>query len=355
MENNKKNYVLARFVKNTKRPHVVFGVYDHASKKIVRKRKYFALSDVLLANAFIKEVNKKLLAGYEYNKADTMSVGEALKFFWENKSGLRRDSVRSYKSHNKQFLEWCQENNLENVPVSKLTRANILAYLDYSMIEKGNIARTRNSKLETLLTILNFLVEREITPKNVASGIKKLREQQSNTQAIPTALVPVIRSLIRSENVTLYLFTSFVYYCFIRPKELLMLEWSNIDMKGGKIFLPAHISKNGKSEHIILPAAMKEILHEHYANGLPTKGNLFNVSYKQMFKAQKDVLAKNDLPTYGLYEWKHTGVTAYFKAGVNIKYIQQQCRHTSLDYTDRYLKGLGLIDNTDAFDDIPRI
>lgn len=37
---------------------------------------------------------------------------------------------------------------------------------------------------------------------------------------------------------------------------------------------------------------------------------------------------------YTLYSWKHSGV--------DIKSIQNQCRHHSLEQTDIYLKSLGL-------------
>jgi integrase len=45
---------------------------------------------------------------------------------------------------------------------------------------------------------------------------------------------------------------------------------------------------------------------------------------------------------YTLYSWKHSGVVAAYKAGIDIKTIQSQCRHQSLEQTDIYLKSLGL-------------
>jgi len=45
---------------------------------------------------------------------------------------------------------------------------------------------------------------------------------------------------------------------------------------------------------------------------------------------------------YTLYSWKHSGVVAAYNAGVDIKTIQSQCRHQSLEQTDIYLKSLGL-------------
>jgi len=53
--------------------------------------------------------------------------------------------------------------------------------------------------------------------------------------------------------------------------------------------------------------------------------------------------------------WKHTGVVNAYKAGVDIKSIQRQCRHTAIDMTDNYLKSLGLYDNEEFLLKMPGI
>lgn len=356
MENNEKKYVLCKYVQNPKRPYVEFWAYDHVPKKLIRKRKYFATHQIKLAKLFMKGIDKRLLEGFEYNKNFVPSVKSALSMVWEGKVIERKDTKRSYKSHYTQFVTFCEKKGLLNLPINELSKIHIIAYLDESMLEKCNSAKTRNTKMENLRTFFNFLMEREIITKNPCHGIKRLKELQSKSQAIPATLVPIIREAVKKENPTLYLFNSFVYYCFIRPAELLLLEWANIDYKNAKIFVPATISKNGKSEWIVIPKSMMQILNDAYPEGLPTTGKVFAGShYTTLRHQQLKILKEAGLPKYGLYEWKHTGVTAFFNAGVNIKYIQQQCRHSSLDYTDMYLKGLGLIDNTDAFDDVPAI
>lgn len=48
---------------------------------------------------------------------------------------------------------------------------------------------------------------------------------------------------------------------------------------------------------------------------------------------------------FTLYSWKHTGVVNAYHAGIDIKSIQMQCRHHSIQQTDTYLKSLGFTDN----------
>ena len=57
---------------------------------------------------------------------------------------------------------------------------------------------------------------------------------------------------------------------------------------------------------------------------------------------RKLIKALNLGKDYTLYSWKHSGVVVAYKAGIDIKTIQSQCRHKSLEQTDIYLKSLGL-------------
>jgi len=50
-----------------------------------------------------------------------------------------------------------------------------------------------------------------------------------------------------------------------------------------------------------------------------------------------------------LYSWKHTGVVTAYNAGVDIKSIQRQCRHSAREMTCNYLKSLGLYDNKNFY------
>ncbi len=43
-----------------------------------------------------------------------------------------------------------------------------------------------------------------------------------------------------------------------------------------------------------------------------------------------------------MYSWKHTGNCNAYRAGADIKALQQQNRHHSLEMTDVYLRSMGL-------------
>ena len=68
----------------------------------------------------------------------------------------------------------------------------------------------------------------------------------------------------------------------------------------------------------------------------PVSKNVMGSRYRNLTKDLK--LGKD----FTLYSWKHSGVVAAYNAGIDIKTIQSQCRHHSLEQTDIYLKSLGL-------------
>ena len=58
---------------------------------------------------------------------------------------------------------------------------------------------------------------------------------------------------------------------------------------------------------------------------------------------------------YSLYSWKHTGAIACVQAGVHVKQLQIQLRHSSLEMTDRYLRQLGVNDLEELENQFPSL
>jgi integrase len=56
-----------------------------------------------------------------------------------------------------------------------------------------------------------------------------------------------------------------------------------------------------------------------------------------------------------MYSWKHTGVIALFQATQNIELIRQQCRHSDISTTQKYLRDLGLFIDYEQINKFPAI
>ena len=199
------------------------------------------------------------------------------------------------------------------------------------------------------------MVERDIIPHNPAVGIREEPEEIGGNTAYVPEQVATLKTAITEENYRLWLFIQFIFYGFIRPGEIGRIRIKFVNLESGKIFLPGNITKNRKPRHVQLsPAFKKYILEmnlgaydpEHFVFGhnLVTGPMQLQKNYASALHTKIARKLKFGLE-YTLYSWKHTGVIMHYLAGIDIKTLQNQLGHWSLQETDTYLKSLGVFDN----------
>jgi len=143
--------------------------------------------------------------------------------------------------------------------------------------------------------------------------------------------------------------------------EVRQLKRSYIRLDNNQIYIPGHISKNGKEGYVTIPESFRRVIAESdefnsdreyifQSRNIekPVSKNMMGYRYRNLVKGLK--LGRD----FTLYSWKHSGVVAAYNAGIDIKTIQSQCRHHSLEQTDIYLKSLGLNVNL-AINKIPQL
>lgn len=147
------------------------------------------------------------------------------------------------------------------------------------------------------------------------------------------------------------LFVRYIYYCFLRPNEIRQLRVGDLLLEDWMIRVPGVVSKNRKTQMIIVPDAFRPALLPLRERGpgewlFPSPldaGKPLAKNY--MYRHHKAILKKLNFGTeYTLYSWKHTGAVMAAKAGVSVKELQLQLRHHSLDQTDQYLRQMGVQD-----------
>lgn len=156
---------------------------------------------------------------------------------------------------------------------------------------------------------------------------------------------------------TLLLFIQFIYYTMTRPStEVRFMQVHHIDMAERKIFIPGtndknktdnYVGINDRFAEIILQSQILNYANTHYIfgrDGQPSEKNPIAFSTLQRWHA--DLLKKLQLDKLGkkfsLYSYKHSGAISFYKATKDIKLLQRQLRHSSLDQTNIYLRDLGL-------------
>ena len=126
-------------------------------------------------------------------------------------------------------------------------------------------------------------------------------------------------------------------------EDILIDDW--------KIRVPAEVSKNRATQMVTVPTAFRTALHyikergpgEYLFHPHREPGKPYSVNHMSE-RHRKALRALGFSSEYKLYSWKHTGAIAAVQAGVTVKELQIQLRHSSLEMVDKYLRQLGAWD-----------
>ena len=373
-------YKPARLVNEDKplseRWYIVFWVWDAAQKQLIRRRDYkvnkfdSVKERKKYAATEIKGLNELLKAGYHVNakvkaaqaKKPTIMIRKdfTVKLAFDFvltlvKATKRPATYNTYSSCSNLFTTWFEYCYAKSLKISFLHKSHIVEYLDFVQVDRTLNNRSRNGYLGHIKTLLGLMVERDIIPHNPAVGIREEPEDIGGNTAYLPEQVATLKTAITEENYRLWLFIQFIFYGFIRPGEIGRIRIKFVNLESGKIFLPGNITKNRKPRHVQLsPAFKKYILEmnlgaydpEHFVFGhnLVTGPMQLQKNYASALHTKIARKLKFGLE-YTLYSWKHTGVIMHYLAGIDIKTLQNQLGHWSLQETDTYLKSLGVFDN----------
>ena len=179
------------------------------------------------------------------------------------------------------------------------------------------------------------------------------------------AQIKKLQPLIAAGNERLWLAVQLLYYCFIRGEEMRFLETSDFNLQAGYIEVRGEISKNKKTQKVSIPAALMPYLQSLPIFRQSGSHLLFQTQYgkyngpvgKNWFNRMHSEYLKDAgiIGRYAFYSWKHTGAVKAVRAGINIKDLQLQLRHHSLDQVNEYLKDLGVLDSDDLRNKFPAL
>ncbi|WP_338814984.1 site-specific integrase [Bernardetia sp. Wsw4-3y2] len=371
-KNEKYPYKAAQFV-NAKKPYIDFGAWDIDKQKIVRKRIYKNASEDLakqintdLENGLrILTSNDKLLIEKEKKRRSETAINAFELAFNNAKPRLRKRSISSYRSHKKYFCLFLYQNYKE-LNIRSLQQIHVKEFLNDLQRTKKVSNITRNAYASTISILLSELKELGYIDSNVMENFKKLKVQKTMAHKFYNSdQKKIIKDIISKENPNLWLVCQIIFYTFVRPQEIRFLKVGYIEKETNKLYIPAEISKNGKSERVDIPNYLMHAFIESGflsyhsdcylfgIDGIPSNKSTKEGQFTKEYKIIKDRLKLSD--KYTLYSWKHTGAIAAYKNGVDILEISQQCRHHDLDQTRTYLRGLGVYSSEKIKNNFPEL
>lgn len=300
------------------------------------------------ASIVIRTINQQLIQGwspYVEENSQLMCIYDATQLYLTvKKSQLRPRSYYTYVYHMNRFLEYCTIKKIHNHPISMFDKKQAQIFLDWSVVKHKLNNRSYNNYVQTMRTLFNFLFERDIIITNPFTKIKKLQCQEASIIALTMPELKFVADTMPVYNARLWLAAQLVFYCFIRPQELVRMQYKHINIKDRFILMEPKMTKNKKQSIINIPDEFLKELEKLRWN-YNAEWFLFSRKMEPGLKQSSVKLIYDTWHKYAdlfkikhtLYQLKHTGTGMAFDAGVNPRDIQLQSRHHSLDQTMQYV------------------
>lgn len=379
-----------------KRWYVEFYVWDIRKSKLVRKQDYdinaspdpFARRRAAIK--IIGQINEALENGYVYDAQTkpVLPVPEqpclapdgpprgfrtltgrdklitAMEAFIEKKArdnGIR--SKQAYATWQRRLLAYLKRIDNTAIALQHVNTQFIHLFLEDTRSRYSLSNTTFNAYLLMTKALFGHYYDLDVITADPARRIKSLKETRSSKHAVYTDQEAFrIMQHLKAIDPQLYLFCNFIYYSFIRPKELRFLQVKHL--QAGRIEIPSllrgptgqvqAVSKNRKRAYVMLFDSLQQLIDtfeiqryppdyfifnaKGHPHTFPVSANYFNTRYRQVANELGIGYDKT------MYSWKHTGVVKLYQTTRDIKLIQQQCRHSRVNTTDVYLRDLILLD-----------
>lgn len=265
-----------------------------------------------------------------------------------NERGLRKKSYDTHRSKIKVFCAWLSAQKIYRL--ERITREAAEAFLK----TVASSATTRNAYRGYLKSSFSDLITRKLAKVNPFAGIRKLSEARKVRRYFNARQTAELATIIARENPVLWMGCKMLYYCFIRNTEQCHLPMDDINLDTCTITVHGSYSKNKKTLPVLIPDAFMQDVREWYHRQLVAGAKYFftvnggKVSRGDWFTKQFNKVLKRlgyDTEQYSFYSWKNTGAVDFYRLTKDLKALQLQLRHHSLDQVDEYLRELGVIDN----------
>lgn len=271
------------------------------------------------------------------------------------KNFLRHRTYQSYEYARKMLTAWLKEKRFDSMQPKEFTRNHAQMFCDYLTLVKNYKGKTFNVMKSFVSVLFNSMADKDIIIDNPFRRIKSQRQAVGKNIAFSETQKQKLIQHLKQHNPQLYLVTQFIYFCYIRPAELMRLQVRNVDLKGRKIVIYPDQSKTHRQEQVEIPDAFFPLVQSMNLEKYNDNDFLFSRGFEvgdrplgrnSITQAHLKVLRKLKFTSdYTLYSWKHSGCVNAKQQGIDVYDIMRQLRHTSLDHTMIYLKSLGLVRN----------
>lgn len=361
---------------------VYFSLFDDYSGKMkrIKRKEGFTKCKTLVecnrnAQILRDKYRKKILDGWspfkekgvvwsdhlEYNNTKkkvkpVRRSGKTISFYCSEYLNIKKNtwSKGSYdksQSELRRFQKWIKKNKKDKQDISEFNIKNAFSFFKYLIEEKKLAGSTLNGYAITVRGVWKLIMKQNVMIKDPWVEIPKYDLKTKPQRPLKRGAISLLKSELEKNDNQLWLAAQFMYYCFIRPKELRFMKIKDIDLYDGRITLNGDITKSKKARTVEISTTFLDLLLSKYEfHTYPDDHYVFTLSGKpgekpigknyfgfHFDKVRTDLNLPKD---YKFYSFKHTGAVAALKAGADIKEIQHQMGHSSVQITDEYLKSM---------------
>ena len=263
--------------------------------------------------------------------------------------------IMSKKSkHTKsQYLRYLNEFRVAvKIPLKSITGKMIEVYLQHLNETRKYRPATIALRLAAIKSFYRYLLKSEVITYNPSDTVQmdNIRENTTNKNIKYIRQKSLssfeIDSLINKLEGLDKLIVATLYFTGVRVSELINIKLEDFCFKEGQLTLTV-TGKGDKSREFIVPEKLVEIFHDL---GVNLTGNGFLLESKDYYGNPKaysrntiNYRLKSIAKKYGInsqvspHWFRHSHATNALRRGANLREIQQQLGHSSLNTTQQYL------------------
>lgn len=319
---------------------------------------------LLEAEALVLLLKEKLKKGWipgnPNKRQPTINLIDAILFGFEEKSKtLSKNSIDNFRSSVNFFIEAAKILKFNRMMAHYFERMHAKELLEHLKESKGWSNKTYNKHLGFLRSIFHEILDAGYIKTNPFRDIKNLKILKKEANIPPTDQeMKAISQKLQEHCYGFYVFCSTIYYCGIRPAELVQMKVHMVDLENEIIHLPAEITKTDADRAVPISEHLKALFSvldwscpDNYVFGTSVPnggrhGKKHHYFQPNPYKVKEDTanklwrkLIKNELNIdKNMYSLKHKGADDKILAGMPIETIQDIFGHSTQKMTERYAR-----------------
>ncbi len=330
-------------------------IFWYESKKRIRKYgQVNRINDYDLRLKALEELrNKYLTVSLKSDEFSTpveeyLSCKDFIDSFTSKKHLWKESTRKLYRVIVYQFTSWHQGKNITNSSIKEYFSALLVTHHKTS----------HNIYFRVIKSLL-----KNIEKEHLIKGVSAVRSTKTPAMYLQPHQKRILKEYISNNDPQLWLFINFMYYCFLRPKEAVLLKVQDILFDDGKVFVSKSIAKTDRDRFPRIPKAFTSILSQF--KNKPIEDFIFksnraydgHVSKYTFTRRHREILKKLgfNVGTYSLYSWRHTAAINFIQAGGTAEHLQIQMGHATIAQTGQYLRQMGVNDLDKLVEIFPEI